>query len=88
MENNNAHNEINAEFIAAVNCVVFAALHVKVIAMRFAKDFGKEKADELLQAVAHGQFDMLIPEIEEKIKAFCNEQEAEEFLSLMKEQLN
>ena len=67
MENNNAHNEINAEFIAAVNCVVFAALHVKVIAMRFAKDFGKEKADELLQAVAHGQFDMLIPEIEEKI---------------------
>lgn len=77
-----------AEFIAAVNCVVSTALHLKVLAKRFAKDFGKDRADELLRLVAQGQFDMMIPEIEGKIKAFCDEQEAEEFLSLMKEQLN
>jgi hypothetical protein len=88
MENNNAHNEIPAEFFAAVNCVVNTALHLKILAKRFADDFGEEKAEALLQGVAQGQFDILIPVVEEQIKAHCNEQEAEDFLSLMKEQLN
>lgn len=88
MKDNNTHNDVPAEFVSAVQCVVKSALLLKVLMKQFSKDFGSERCEELMLMVAKGEFNELIPAIEEALHDHVQEVNANDFVELMKQQLN
>ena len=76
------------EFLNAVQVVVQQALLCKVLANKFAKDFGKGRAEFLLDSIQAGQFDSLLPKIQETLDELVDDKRAEEFAQFMKEHLN
>ena len=76
------------EFLSAVQIVVQQALLCKVLANQFAEDFGKGRAEILLDSIQAGQFDSFLPKIQEMLNELVDDKRAEEFAQFMKEHLN